>query len=1214
MKAKAKTNCFQKRTAFEKIQKTLLICAATSIPTAKTLAIDIAPDKHAGIYNPSGDASSGTLIIGDNGLQLQPLNAYLYGAGYFFGGYTGNLTNSGSSNKNLVSVSGEGTASEISGGYALRGSANENTVNIENGTFRIRSIEGGLGQRGTANNNKVSLNATITSGSGWIAASGSNKANQNIFEITGGEYVVGNIASASAQSGEANGNILTISNATIKAGQISAVAGAIEAADNKLYINSSAIIETREIKITQGARIGKNNLLHIEGYGNLRPYSGYISITGGLSSIGNTLELERSEQTVNLVTNFDHYKFLATIDQIKNGSTIIKIAPYNNVTTPVDLLNSGTTSAEITFDTEGNGRLNKNDSITLISDVVKNTYTNNDSIKKSITGNGYIGIYNFKVEETPTTSGNSALVARITNASIFSDYGNRRTLNPENGDYNLDWIAGGYANGAHANSASENTLTINKGISLTGSAYGGYATVGDSIGNEVNLNGGMVTGNIIGGYAERGSATNNTINITGGTVSGIVAGGIASGDSVSGNTLKLNNAPLIANNIKNFQHYVFLFDAKKFADSDAILTSASPIDLSNGDSAPDADITVNITGQIPILKKGDSVTLINNTERGSLTKQPLHEVTRAGASSNEIYGISINQIDAKDGTSAIVATIKYAGLFKDYGSQNVFIPSPGSYTQDWLAAGFADGINEESTQGNSIEIRNGILIKGNVYGGYARKGDANGNTVILSGGSVESDIIGGIAENGNAKNNTIKVFDGTVRGSLVGGTSSNDSFSGNVLELHSINLSAGDLKNFSELKFYLPEGIQAGDTVLSLASTGTTDISKAKVGVGLTGNAITLHPGDTVILLRSEGRLIAPEDLTNHATGLSGISREYDFLISADSNALKATVLGGRITSPGIRKSPAEGRLAMTTGILRASDLIDGGAMESARRSIQSSAENDWAIFNSSAGGHSRYRTGSHINADSSAFLVGASNRTVLEEAKVYVGTFFETGFGYYNTYNNDQLPNKNIRGWGSSEYYGGGLLTRIELTGSWLKGFYTEASIHAGSLTGSYKSDDLNPLLGRGEYTSDIPYISAHCGIGYELATSGSSKLNFYTKYYWANTGDSTENIFGDEIFFDRVNSHRIRAGARILESISDDITPYVGGAFEYEFDATARGHVGNAALPEPTLEGASGMAELGMIWKPAQSTPLTVELGAQWHIGIRRGISALLQFRYEL
>ena len=125
---------------------------------------------------------------------------------------------------------------------------------------------------------------------------------------------------------------------------------------------------------------------------------------------------------------------------------------------------------------------------------------------------------------------------KVGNASSNANY---NTVIVNGGDYEIEYLAGGYGQ-----TASHNTVTINDttGTFTAKEAIMGGGGTGNSDYNTVNINGGTFSKNIkIAGGGFSGNSHNNTVNINGGTFSDNtkIYGGSANAGTASGNTVNI---------------------------------------------------------------------------------------------------------------------------------------------------------------------------------------------------------------------------------------------------------------------------------------------------------------------------------------------------------------------------------------------------------------------------------------------------------------------------------------------------------------------------------------------------------------------------------------------------------------------------------------------------------------------------------------------------
>lgn len=114
------------------------------------------------------------------------------------------------------------------------------------------------------------------------------------------------------------------------------------------------------------------------------------------------------------------------------------------------------------------------------------------------------------------------------------------------------------------------------------------------------------------------------------------------------------------------------------------------------------------------------------------------------------------------------------------------------------------------------------------------------------------------------------------------------------------------------------------------------------------------------------------------------------------------------------------------------------------------------------------------------------------------------------------------------------------------------------------------------------------------------------YTNYFWTHQeGDSVSVA----VRFQSSHSHRWRTGARLNHSILTEkgfeFTPYIGAAYEYEFDGKAKARVYGHSIDEPALKGNTGAGELGLRFKPSTASLMSLDFSAQGYTGTCEGVS---------
>ncbi|WP_165590173.1 autotransporter outer membrane beta-barrel domain-containing protein, partial [Campylobacter geochelonis] len=489
---------------------------------------------------------------------------------------------------------------------------------------------------------------------------------------------------------------------------------------------------------------------------------------------------------------------------------------------------------------------------------------------------------------------------------------------------------------------------------------------------------------------------------------------------------------------------------------------------------------------------------------------------------------------------------------------------------------------------------------GDIVGGYivsSSAGQATSNTVTIKGNPnlANSTIYGGY--NGYYSNDT--AFDNFVKG--------------NTLNLYSKGLNAKNIANFENINFYLPADFKHNDTVLTLHDTKDTDISKAKVAVGvIDGKAPKLEVNERVNLLHSlNAKVIHPTDMSNHVSLMQGVSKEYTLELKNDEEkylyALVTKVPKKPVTpeepaykeNPGV-KSFLEAELSTASLLNQGVDLTSSDGIKAMRTSYDE--QYGLGVFSVIGGSDIRYKTGSYVDIKGFNFAAGVSN-SVLDNSLVY-GLFFEYGKGEYDSFNS--FANSSVvRGSGDTKYYGLAFALEKELEDR----FYIDASVRAGRSKSDYKSNDFNGLA---SFDISRNYYGAHIGVGKIVELNSVSNLNLYTKLLYSRLEGKDVDIRGDKFSFNAIDSIRTKLGARYEYLINNGFDIYTGVAWEKEYDGEAKGfnHATNKSIDAPKLKGDSAVLELGSNY---QTNSFNIGTNLQGYLGDKEGISGGVKVEYK-
>jgi outer membrane autotransporter protein len=520
-----------------------------------------------------------------------------------------------------------------------------------------------------------------------------------------------------------------------------------------------------------------------------------------------------------------------------------------------------------------------------------------------------------------------------------------------------------------------------------------------------------------------------------------------------------------------------------------------------------------------------------------------------------------------------------------------------------------------------------VASKYDIIGGWSQYSNSNYNNVWIGDvdftDNVDKQILGGLSNGGNATNNTVTIFGSPVafdRMEIYGGySSSGDDFTGNTLNVRSSNLTLSSILRFQNFNFYLPTSLETGKPIISLSPSGNTELSHgivdSQVSLYVEGAASAFNTGDTIILIDGSAGSINGKPANDQAEVSQGATLNYVFDLKVDNNQLIARLSKEPIVNQEAKALP-EAQLAVLSMIEQGGELAAnqglGEAVKAARLTGQSEGI-PLALFTSFAGAQYRQKTGSHVDVSGYSFLLGLAFGADLGPGFLTLGAFFEYGKGSYDTYNSfaNAAP---VHGSGDISYVGGGLVGRLDFNEVGPGHIYVEATGRMGRASNFFISSDLTDNLGQGvEFDSSSSYIGFHVGTGYVWKITDLVSLDFYGKYFWTKQeGDQVTLPTGDQVTFKDAFSSRLRLGGRLSLAVNDHFRPYVGAAYEWEFDGKARALAYGYPIKTPSTRGGTASGELGLSITPSSSVPFSIDLGVQGYTGKKEGVRGSVFFNY--
>ena len=703
-----------------------------------------------------GGALGNTVEISGGTIGGTVLNAYVYG------GYTKN----GNATGNTVLISGGTVGGEVSGrdrcevygGYAQNGNATGNTVVISGGTIgkdvygeggtEVR-VYGGYSKNGNATGNTVVLGEGLTGRTfGTLYLHGSNKqSSDNTLRVEGRNIYVRSIGA--------------FENYTVMLPQSVQAGDTILACDEHL---GDLILDGSKVRVVSGGRLGLNlgesvTILKARHYPAESPWGKF--------------ELNNADQIPPLTERLDNeatgFVTLAGKTEMLSDAGNYEL---NLTVTEKYLYGDGGTNTP--------GQRETGNTLTITGGKANAAFGGRAS-SGAVTGNKVEMSGGEIVRVNTIWIGNRNVSGDLYGG--FADAGNVEKNTVKISDGTVKWsVFGGYS--LTSGIAIENSVTVSGGT-VGSVVYGGYSQYGDVAKNTVTISGGEVKGSVYGGYSFAGDAANNTVILSkekeAPVLNGTLFGGLSDGGgAVSGNTLQVEATGLSAPEIQNFDNYRFVLpDGSKKGDvllslnkQDADLTiDGRKVSVSMTGSTV-ADIGLKLDESVTLLEKtgGNGTFTVDNTYL-AVHEKPLDDV--AGGLPVDIY-----RVTASEDTLNVTYTEHY--LYGDGGTNTTGQRETGNtltITSGKATAGFGGRASSGDVTKNNVEMSGGELvydtlyadIQGSLYGGLTDKGNANHNTVTVSGGKLKERVYGGASYDGNTENNTARISGGTVGTQVYGG-------------------------------------------------------------------------------------------------------------------------------------------------------------------------------------------------------------------------------------------------------------------------------------------------------------------------------------------------------------------------------------------------------------------------------------------------------------
>jgi hypothetical protein len=467
----------------------------------------------------------------------------------------------------------------------------------------------------------------------------------------------------------------------------------------------------------------------------------------------------------------------------------------------------------------------------------------------------------------------------------------------------------------------------------------------------------------------------------------------------------------------------------------------------------------------------------------------------------------------------------------------------GTSEANIIIGGNAPDSYEGNANNNTVEISGGT-INSTIWGGRSNSGNAEGNTVTISGSptfAASSGIHGAAAYDGDAKNNTVNILvkDFSISFLIGGEPGPSGTSSGNTLNIAAKGVTTGSVNAFQNMNFYLPSDIANNDTMLTVNGGTATDVKGVTFGVAAL-SGVKLEKGNTVNLITNPSGLTTADTLkttdsatlakasflsansltTDNKYELSISKKGEDTIIATVDNVTEQSADTGGDTSAvdevkgttsaveEIKKSPVETRMGVVTMVNAGADLLAGQGMANAADAAAAERSGGDGVAAARAGGFAPFAA------------VGLGNLRAESGSHVDTKSIgLSLGFAREIENKSGKLLVGPVVEYGHGKYdsYQDNGITADGKSSYWgigviakqtnHNGFYYEGSLRAGRTKSDYDSDSARPG-NHVSYDSSATYWAAHLGAGKLFDIGHDNTLDVYGKYFYSHTGSDSTTI----------------------------------------------------------------------------------------------------------
>ena len=305
--------------------------------------------------------------------------------------------------------------------------------------------------------------------------------------------------------------------------------------------------------------------------------------------------------------------------------------------------------------------------------------------------------------------------------------------------------------------------------------------------------------------------------------------------------------------------------------------------------------------------------------------------------------------------------------------------------------------------------------------------------------------------------------------------------------------------------------------------------------------------------------------------------------------------------------TPNDNSRTLSDAILGSVAVINQGASFIANEGLNAmdsaSLVDQSAVFGTLGGGKTRYDTGSRVDVDCMSLVTGLVTRVTPEWM---VAGYVEAGFG------NSESSTHDASAEGNHDYYGVGLASRYHFN----LPVYVDGSLRFGTasteFSGKYTEESA-------KYDANSLYGSAHIGLGYVFDLADKVSLDVYGRYIFTYLEGDTVSLGTtdhERLKSEDTKPHTMQVGAMLRGTTPENISWRFGLAYEHVADGDAESTVFTktdlVALDIPTLEGDSGIVDLGITMRSKPTDPMALDLGLKGYVGDYQGVTGTVTWSY--